>query len=81
MKPSDKDGSTISRLILRSSSFFAAGRGAVYDRATYDRVFIKFLPIIKTQSVDERIYAEKAVSWALRQIGKRSTIESNSNGK
>ncbi|MGB7954232.1 MAG: hypothetical protein WCF23_09645 [Candidatus Nitrosopolaris sp.] len=59
-----------SRLILRCSSFFAAGRGAVHDRYTYDRVFIKFLQIIKTQSVDEGIYAKKAVNWALRQIGK-----------
>jgi 3-methyladenine DNA glycosylase AlkD len=33
-------------------------------------VFIKFLQIIKTQSVDEGIYAKKAVNWALRQIGK-----------
>ncbi|MRN61660.1 MAG: hypothetical protein FIO03_06380 [Nitrosopumilales archaeon] len=59
----------MSRLILRCSSFFAAGRGAVHDRATNDRVFIKFLPITKTQSVDEGIYAKKAVNWALRQIG------------
>lgn len=33
---------------------------------------MKFLPIIKEQSTDERNFVKKAVNWALRQIGKRS---------
>jgi len=34
--------------------------------------FIKFFPLIKKYSTDERNYVRKAVNWALRQIGKRN---------
>lgn len=37
-----------------------------------DSEFKKFLPVIKRESTDERNYVKKAVSWALRQIGKRN---------
>lgn len=47
---------------------------AVHDKtASVDR-FIKFLPIIKRESTDERNFVKKAVNWALRQIGKRNRI-------
>ncbi len=45
---------------------------AVHDKKATDDDFLKFLPIIKAQSVDERNYVRKAVNWALRQIGKRN---------
>jgi 3-methyladenine DNA glycosylase AlkD len=45
---------------------------AVSDKAAPDRVFLRFLPLIKRQAVDERNYVRKAVNWALRQIGKRN---------
>ena len=34
--------------------------------------FLKFLPIIKRESTDDRNFVKKAVNWALRQIGKRN---------
>ena len=37
-----------------------------------DKEFIKFFPIIKKASTDERNFVKKAVNWALRQIGKRN---------
>ncbi|MBI5778474.1 MAG: DNA alkylation repair protein [Planctomycetes bacterium] len=37
-----------------------------------DKEFTKFLPIIKQELSDNRNFVRKAVSWALRQIGKRS---------
>lgn len=37
-----------------------------------DKDFIKFFPIIKKYSIDERNFVRKAVNWALRQIGKRN---------
>lgn len=38
-----------------------------------DKLFIKFLPIIKREATDERNFVRKAVNWALRQIGKRNS--------
>lgn len=45
---------------------------AVHDRNSGDKIFERFLPIIKRESIDERNFVKKAVNWALRQIGKRN---------
>ncbi len=45
---------------------------AWHDKGAEDEKFRSFLPQIIEGSVDERIYVKKAVSWALRQIGKRN---------
>jgi len=45
---------------------------AVHDKKAKDSVFIKFFPIIKRESTDERNFVKKAVNWSLRQIGKRN---------
>ena len=44
----------------------------VHDKKMLDKDFIKFFPIIKKASTDERNFVKKAVNWALRQIGKRN---------
>jgi 3-methyladenine DNA glycosylase AlkD len=45
---------------------------AVYDKKKSDKEFLKFLTLIKKASTDERNYVKKAVSWALRNTGKRN---------
>ncbi|MEJ2355975.1 MAG: DNA alkylation repair protein [candidate division WOR-3 bacterium] len=45
---------------------------AVYDKEKPDNEFIQFLSQIKKAATDERNYVKKAVSWALRNIGKRN---------
>jgi 3-methyladenine DNA glycosylase AlkD len=45
---------------------------AVHDKESKDEKFLRFLPIIKRESKDERNFVRKAVNWALRQIGKRN---------
>ncbi len=45
---------------------------AVHDKKMPDKEFIKFFPLIKKASTDERNFVKKAVNWALRQIGKRN---------
>ncbi len=45
---------------------------AVHDKAAPDSVFLRWLPIIQRESVDDKAYVKKAVNWALRQIGKRN---------
>lgn len=57
---------------VKRAAFTLIARLSVHDEKAGDEVFIKFLPIIKRESTDERNYVKKAVSWALRSIGKRN---------
>ena len=45
---------------------------ASHDKKMADKDFIKFFPLIKKASTDERNFVRKAVNWALRGIGKRN---------
>ena len=45
---------------------------AVHDKKVDDSIFESFLLNIKKGATDERNYVKKAVSWALRSIGKRN---------
>ncbi len=45
---------------------------AVHDKKATDEDFLKFMPLIRRESVDNRNFVKKAVNWALRQIGKRN---------
>ncbi|MEA3440397.1 MAG: DNA alkylation repair protein [Chloroflexota bacterium] len=45
---------------------------AVHDKGARDEQFSELLPLIKAGADDGRNYVKKAVSWALRNIGKRS---------
>jgi 3-methyladenine DNA glycosylase AlkD len=45
---------------------------AVHDKAASDARFLKLLPLIETGARDSRNFVKKAVSWALRNIGKRN---------
>jgi 3-methyladenine DNA glycosylase AlkD len=57
---------------VKRAGFVLMAALAVHDKAAADKEFLKFLPIIKKHSTDERNFVRKAVNWALRQIGKRS---------
>ncbi len=58
---------------VKRAGFALIATLAVHDKKAPDKEFLKFLPIIKRESRDERNYVRKAVNWALRQIGKRNT--------
>jgi 3-methyladenine DNA glycosylase AlkD len=45
---------------------------AVHDTSSHDRSFADPYPLLIAGAADERNYMKKAVSWALRNIGKRS---------
>ena len=57
---------------VRRAAFVMIATLAVHDKNRDDNDFLKFFPLIKQYSVDERNFVKKAVNWALRQIGKRS---------
>lgn len=40
------------------------------DKKAPNAEFLKYLPILESSAVDDRIYVKKAVNWAIRSIGK-----------
>ena len=57
---------------VKRAGFALMAWTAVHRKDVPDERFETFLPIIRAQATDERNYVKKAISWALRQIGKRS---------
>lgn len=57
---------------VRRAGFVLMATLAVHDKSLPDTAFVKFFPLIKKGSDDERNFVMKAVNWALRQIGKRN---------
>jgi 3-methyladenine DNA glycosylase AlkD len=56
----------------RRAGFALIAWAAVHRKDLPDAAFGSLLPLIRERSTDDRNYVKKAVSWALRQIGKRS---------
>ena len=57
----------------KRAAFALMASAAVHRKDLPDAAFASLLPVIREQAIDERNYVKKAVSWALRQIGKRSS--------
>ena len=57
----------------KRATFALMASAAVHRKDLPDAAFASLLPVIRAQAIDERNYVKKAVSWALRQIGKRSS--------
>ena len=57
---------------VKRAAFVLMATLSVHDKGAEDEESLKFLPIIKRESTDERNFVRKAVNWALRQIGKRN---------
>ena len=57
---------------VKRAGFALMAALAVHDKDASDNKFLKFLPLVKAASTDERNFVKKAVNWALRQIGKRN---------
>ena len=56
----------------KRAGFALMAWAAVHRKDLPDGAFASLLPLIRERSIDDRNYVKKAVSWALRQIGKRS---------
>jgi 3-methyladenine DNA glycosylase AlkD len=57
---------------VKRAGFVLMAALAVHDKKADDAKMLKFLPVIKRESNDDRNFVRKAVNWALRQIGKRN---------
>jgi len=56
----------------KRAGFALMAWAAVHRKDESDERFERFLPLIEEHATDDRNYVKKAVSWALRQIGKRN---------
>jgi 3-methyladenine DNA glycosylase AlkD len=56
----------------KRAGFALMAWAAVHRKDLSDAAFASLLPVIREGSTDNRNFVKKAVSWALRQIGKRS---------
>jgi 3-methyladenine DNA glycosylase AlkD len=56
----------------KRAGFVLMAEFAVHNKTAKDSFFIDLLPIIEREAWDGRNFVKKAVSWALRQIGKRN---------
>jgi len=61
------------REFVRRTAFAMIASAAVHCKREPDSTFRQFLPLIARHATDQRNFVKKAVNWALRQIGKRST--------
>ena len=57
---------------VRRAAFALIACLAWHDKHAADARFVTLLPVIRRGAADERNFVKKAVSWALRQIGKRN---------
>lgn len=57
---------------VKRAGFVLMAEYAVHQKKAADEIFIKFFQTIEREACDERNFVKKAVSWALRQAGKRN---------
>lgn len=60
------------REFVKRAGFVLMATLAVHDKQATDRFFVGFFPSIQRGATDPRNFVRKAVSWSLRQIGKRN---------
>ena len=58
---------------VKRAAFALMATLAVHEKDGTDATFLAFLPLCEREAGDARTYVKKAVNWALRQIGKRSS--------
>jgi 3-methyladenine DNA glycosylase AlkD len=56
----------------RRAAFALVASVALHDKKAPDQLFLACLPLIASAATDDRNFVKKAVSWALRGIGKRN---------
>ena len=57
----------------RRAAFALLASLALHDKHSEDAAFLRLLPLAERAATDERNFVKKAVSWALRGVGSRSS--------
>ncbi len=66
------DWSECEEEFVKRAAFALIACLAWHDKSAPDEKFIELIPVIRKAATDQRNYVKKAVSWALRHIGKRN---------
>ena len=61
------------REFVRRTAFAMMAWSVVHRKKEPEATFLGFMPMIERYAIDDRNFVKKAVSWALRSIGKRSS--------
>ncbi len=61
------------REFVRRTAFAMIAGAAVHRKTDPDENLLAYLPLIEAHATDARNFVRKAVNWALRNIGKRSS--------
>lgn len=69
---SDAGQSGSDREFVKRAAFALLASLARHDKTTADKEFLRTLPLIERNAVDNRNFVKKGVSWALRGIGHRN---------
>lgn len=64
--------STREEEFVKRAGFVLMATLAVHQREAPDKLFVRFLSLVRRESGDDRNFVKKSVNWALRQIGKRN---------
>jgi 3-methyladenine DNA glycosylase AlkD len=67
-----REFATDEREFVRRTAFAMMAWSVVHRKKEPDETFVAFLPLMEAHAADERNFVRKAVSWALRSIGKRN---------
>lgn len=59
---------------IKRAAFTLIAVISVHHKKTEDIELFEFFPLIEREARDERNFVKKAVNWALRQLGKRSSL-------
>lgn len=59
------------RLYFKRACFSLIATAAVHDKMLSEQTLNKYLFIIENHTPDDRLHVRKAISWALREIGKK----------
>jgi len=59
---------------IKRAAFALIAVISVHHKKTEDIELFEFFPLIEREAYDERNFVKKAVNWALRQLGKRSSL-------
>ena len=70
--PKAIEWSSRTREFEKRAAFAMIAAYCMADKKADNSIFEQFLPIIKREATDNRVYVKKAVNWALRNIGKRN---------
>ena len=68
-----EEWSTRKEEFVKRAAYALIAGVAWHDKRAPDARFIGYLPVIKSGATDNRNFVKKAVSWGLRQIGKRNS--------